>query len=387
MSQLFRRKSIADCEQDLQERGGLNLLHLLTDKGAGHAERERDPQRLHGVKPSPVPRRVPSDGEAEPPVGSPPAKRPAYTNVFASKLVELARSDRTLVGITAAMPDGTGLVALAQAVPERCHDVGICEQHAVALAGGLAKGGMRPVVAIYSTFLQRAYDQVFQELAIQNASCVLAMDRAGLVDDGATHHGLFDIAYLRTLPNTVLMAPACAEELEAMLAFAIELPGITALRYPRDEAPAALRPLALLELGRSVTLREGEDVVLVAYGAMVPLAEAAADLLAQHGVDATVVNARFAKPIDTDALRPLAEEARLFVTLEEHALQGGFGSAVLEALAMAGCRLPPLLMVGVPDAFVEHGTRARLLEKLAFTPTGIAARVLEAVGSPSLSVR
>ncbi len=370
--------------RDMRERGGLNLLHLLTDKGAGHADREDDPQRLHGVKPQPVVVK-PTDGEADPPVDAPKPKRPPYTNVFANKLVQLAQSDPTLVGITAAMPDGTGLVKLAEAVPERCHDVGICEQHAVALAGGFAKGGMRPVVAIYSTFLQRGYDMVFQELCIQGANAVLAMDRAGLVDDGCTHHGLFDIAYLRTLPNTVLMAPANAEELEAMLAFAVEHPAVVGVRYPRDTAPAADGPVPLVEFGKAVTLREGGDVVLCAYGTMVPLAEAAAELLATHGVEATVLNARFAKPVDTAAVWGACEDARLLVTLEEHATAGGFGAAVLEALAAEGRALPPTLLVGVPDRFVEHGTRARLLEKLGFTPRGIADRILEAVGSPTLS--
>jgi 1-deoxy-D-xylulose-5-phosphate synthase len=372
---------------DLQERGGLNLLHLLTDKGAGHADREDDPQRLHGVKPAPAkPADAPhirsSDGEADPPMGQPPMKRPPYTNVFANKLVELARSDKSLIGITAAMPDGTGLVKLAAELPDRCEDVGICEQHAVALAGGLAKGGCRPVVAIYSTFLQRAYDQVFQELVIQNASCVLAMDRAGLVDDGATHHGLFDIAYLRTLPNTVLMAPGSAEELEAMLAYAIELPGVVGLRYPRDAAPAASAEVPLIELGKAVTLREGGDVVLAAYGTMVALAEAAADLLAAEGLPVTVINARFAKPVDVDTLGRAAEDARLLVTLEEHSLAGGFGSAVLEAFSATGRCLPPVLRIGVPDHFVEHGTRARLLEKLGFTPEGLAERIRKAARSP-----
>ena len=379
---------------DLQERGGLNLLHLLTDKGAGHAKREEDPQRLHGIKPapaqSPVPMEVPAppvrvhgDGEADPPADAPAPKRPAYTNVFADKLVRLAKSDPSLVGITAAMPDGTGLVQLAKAIPDRYHDVGICEQHAVGLAGGLAKGGKKPVVAIYSTFLQRGYDQVFQELAIQGASCVLAMDRAGLVDDGCTHHGLFDIAYLRTLPNTVLMAPACAEELEAMLAFAVDSPGVVAVRYPRDSAPAATGPVPVVECGKAVTLREGRDLVLCAYGTMVPLAEAAATLLAEEGVEATVLNARFAKPIDVETVAEVLEDSSLLVTLEEHALAGGFGAAVLEALAQAGVPIPATLMIGVPDGFVEHGTRARLLQKLGFTPKDLAQRILKAVGDPA----
>ncbi len=365
--------------RDLRERDGLTLLHLQTRKGAGCELAADDPNRLHGVKPK---KTVPNDGEAEPPLGAPVPKRPAYTTVFANKLIELAREDDRIVAITAAMPDGTGLVEMERALPGRVADVGICEQHAVAFAGGLAKGAYKPVVAIYSTFLQRGYDMVFQELLIQDANCVLAMDRAGLVDDGATHHGLFDIAYLRTMPNSVCMAPASAEELEAMLAFAIEHRGTVGLRYPRDVAPAASEPVAPIEFGKAHTLRDGGDVILAAYGEMVPVAEAAADRLLAEGIDCTVINGRFAKPIDVATFGPAARRARLFVTLEEHALAGGFGSALIEALAQAGVSIPAMLMIGIPDAFVEHGTRGRLLEKLGLTPEGVADRILEAVGRP-----
>ena len=372
--------------RDLRDRKGLTLLHVLTRKGAGHENEHTDPSKLHGVKPQAPAPRPDRGGEADPPAGATPPKRPAYTDVFADALIELARRDPKVVGVTAAMPDGTGLRKLAAACPDQYHDVGICEQHAVAFAGGLAKAGDTPVVAIYSTFLQRGYDMVFQELLIQDQPCVLAMDRSGLVDDGCTHHGLFDIAYLRTLPNTTLMAPADADELEAMLAFAVAQPrGTTALRYPRDAAPAARRPVAPVELGRSVTLREGDDVALVAYGTMVPVAEAVAELLAEQGVEAGVVNARFAKPIDAAGIGRVIEGCRLMVTLEEHALAGGFGSAVLEALAAAGHGLPPSLAIGIPDRFVEHGTRAHLLERVGLTPAAVTARILQAVGSPVAS--
>ncbi len=361
--------------RDLREQKGLKLLHLLTRKGAGCELAAGDPQKLHGVKPSPAGK----DGEADPPLGRPAPKLPGYTSVFADKLVELAGKDERIVGVTAAMPDGTGLVQLAEAYPDRCFDVGICEQHAVGFTGGLAKGGLRPVCAIYSTFLQRGYDMVFQELLIQNAHAVLAMDRAGLVDDGCTHHGLFDIAYLRTLPRTICMAPADADELEAMLEWGIEHPGTVAIRYPRDAAPRADGAVAPIELGRAVTLREDGDLVLVAYGTMVRLAEAAADLLADDGMPCTVINGRFAKPVDVATLGPAARRARLLVTLEEHAVQGGFGSAVAEALIEAGQVLPPTLIIGVPDRFVEHGTRPQLLRKLGFTPRALADRIRNAV--------
>jgi len=363
--------------QDLRQRPGLNLVHLVTTKGAGCELAAGDPQRLHGVKPNP-----PGSGLPEKPVGAAPRKHPPYTDVFADHLLRRAREDARLVGITAAMADGTGLQKLKDALPAQCFDVGICEQHAVAFAGGLAKGGRVPVVAIYSTFLQRGYDQLFQELLIQNARVVLALDRAGLVDDGATHHGLFDIAYLRAMPNTVLMAPANADELTAMLDFALQHEGPIALRYPRDAAPAAPGPIEPIELGRAVTLREGRDVSLVAYGTMVELALAAADLLAERGLEALVVNARFAKPID-HATMAAAARTPLLVTLEEHAVAGGFGAAVLEALSEHGERVPPSLLIGVPDRFIEHGARGRLLERLGFTPVALAERIVAALGVPA----
>jgi len=363
--------------QDLRQRPGLNLVHLVTTKGAGCELAAGDPQRLHGVKPNP-----PGSGLPEKPVGAAPRKHPPYTDVFADHLLRRAREDARLVGITAAMADGTGLQKLKDALPAQCFDVGICEQHAVAFAGGLAKGGRVPVVAIYSTFLQRGYDQLFQELLIQNARVVLALDRAGLVDDGATHHGLFDIAYLRAMPNTVLMAPANADELTAMLDFALQHEGPIALRYPRDAAPAAPGPIEPIELGRAVTLREGRDVSLVAYGTMVELALAAADLLAERGLEALVVNARFAKPIDS-ATMAAAARTPLLVTLEEHAVAGGFGAAVLEALSEHGERVPPSLLIGVPDRFIEHGARGRLLERLGFTPVALAERIVAALGVPA----
>jgi 1-deoxy-D-xylulose-5-phosphate synthase len=368
--------------RDLRARKGLTLLHLVTRKGAGCELAASDPQRLHGIKAKAPP--APRDGEAQAPAGAPAPRRPAYTDVFADHLVRRAAADPRVVGITAAMPDGTGLKRLAEARPAQCFDVGICEQHAVAFAGGLARGGRHPVLAIYSTFLQRGYDEVFQELLIQGVPVVMAMDRAGLVEDGATHHGLFDIAYLRTLPNTTLLAPASAEELEAMLDFALEQPGAVAIRYPRDEAPAASGGVEPVVLGRGVQLRDGRDVALVAYGTMVPVALATARLLAEQGVEATVINARFAKPLDTPLIARAVARRRLLVTLEEHAVGGGFGAAVLEALCAAGVPLPPTLLVGVPDRFVEHGSRARLLERVGLTPQAVTERILRAVGSPRL---
>jgi 1-deoxy-D-xylulose-5-phosphate synthase len=362
--------------QDLRQRPGLSFLHLVTRKGAGCELAAGDPQRLHGIK---AKARPAAPGTPPPAAGPAKVARPSYTDVFAEAVMRRAQSDPRLIGVTAAMPDGTGLKQLAEALPGRCFDVGICEQHAVAFGGGLSKGDLLPVIAIYSTFLQRGYDELFQEILIQNAPVVLALDRAGLVEDGATHHGLFDIAYLRTLPNVVLMAPANAEELQAMLGAAFELRMPVAIRYPRDAAPAADGPVAPVELGRAVRLREGSDVVLAAYGTMVPLALAAARILAGSGVEASVINARFAKPVDAATISAALERARLLVTLEEHAVAGGFGSAVLEALAGLDGVLPPTLLIGVPDRFIEHGSRDSLLAKLGFTPQGIADKVLRAL--------
>ncbi|MED5329904.1 MAG: 1-deoxy-D-xylulose-5-phosphate synthase [Planctomycetota bacterium] len=368
--------------RDLKERPGLTLLHVITKKGAGCELAAADPQKLHGLKPGTI--KIPpqqAGSEAEAPPGEPLPKRPPFTKIFAEALVDLAKQDSAIVGITAAMPDGTGLSLLAESHPDRFFDVGICEQHAVAFSGGLSKGGLKPVCAIYSTFLQRGYDMVFQELLIQGANAVLAMDRAGLVDDGATHHGLFDIAYLRTMPGSICLAPADGEELKAMLAWAVDEPGVVAIRYPRDSVPEAVGSVAPIEKGRAVTLREGRDVALVAYGAMVPLAMEAADLLAVEGIDCTVINGRFAKPIDTQAIGEAASRVQLLVTLEEHSVLGGFGAAVSEALLAEGMVLPRCLLVGVPDRFIEHGTRQRLLEHVGFTGPALAERVRVALES------
>jgi 1-deoxy-D-xylulose-5-phosphate synthase len=297
---------------------------------------------------------------------------------FGPLLTKLAKEDPRLVAITAAMPSGTGLTVFAEELPDRYYDVGICEQHAVALAGGLAAGGALPVAAIYSTFLQRGYDQVVHDLALQSAHVVLCMDRAGIVGgDGMTANGAFDIAYLRTVPRTTLLAPADLPEMESMLRFALGHEGVVALRWPK--APFRLAPLpgndAPLKLGKSVTLREGHDVALLAYGAMVEPCLEAAEILDARGVHATVVNARFAKPLDREALREAAARHPLLVTVEDHALLGGFGSAVLEALA-DDMVLARVARFGLPDRFVEHGSRADLLPRYGLGPAEIADRCL-----------
>jgi 1-deoxy-D-xylulose-5-phosphate synthase len=286
-----------------------------------------------------------------------------------------------VIGITAAMNSGTGLSILQKAMPERYFDVGIAEQQAVLFAAGLALQGMRPVAAIYSTFLQRAFDQIVHDVALQSLPVTFCMDRAGLVgDDGPTHHGAFDIAYLRPLPNMTLMAPRDEAMLVHMLHTALNLgTGPAAIRYPRGEAVGVPLPATpeLIEIGTGEILREGERVALVGYGSGVQLALGAADLLAERGLDVTVADARFAKPLDTGLLAQLAAEHDLLVTIEEGVLQGGFGSAVLETLSDGAA--PRVLRVGLPDRYVTHGAPKLLHEEVGFTPERIAERIEAAV--------
>ncbi|MFN3337424.1 MAG: transketolase C-terminal domain-containing protein, partial [Thermomicrobium sp.] len=288
--------------------------------------------------------------------GAPPSP-PRYQDVFGQTLVELAARDERIVAITAAMPDGTGLLPFAAAYPERFFDVGIAEQHAVTFAAGLATQGFRPVCAIYSTFLQRAYDQVIHDVCIQRLPVVFAMDRAGLVgEDGRTHHGVFDVAYLRCIPNIVLMAPKDEDELRHMLATALAYEeGPIALRYPRGSGVGVplLGEPRILPIGRGELLCQGQDVALIALGATVLPAERAAQILAEKGIRATVINARFVKPLDRSLILDAARECGCVVTVEEAQLAGGFGSAVLEALNDADLRVP-VLRLGLADRFFDH---------------------------------
>jgi 1-deoxy-D-xylulose-5-phosphate synthase len=315
-------------------------------------------------------------------------KPPQYTKVFGESLVAEARRDDRIVGITAAMNTGTGLDLLQKAMPDRYYDVGIAEQHAVLLAAGLALGGMKPVAAIYSTFLQRGFDQIVHDVCLQQLNVVFAMDRAGLVgDDGPTHHGAFDISYLRCLPNMVLMAPRDEAMLADMLHTAVLYDdGPIALRYPRGEAEGVPLPSQprRIDIGRGELLREGERIAFLGYGYGVPLALGAADaLLDAHGIDATVADARFAKPLDFELVRSLVAEHDVLVTVEENVLAGGFGAAVAEALSDADLAGEArLLRFGLPDRYVTHGKPALLREEVGLTPDAIAERVAEAVLEP-----
>ncbi len=314
-----------------------------------------------------------------------PAAPPQYTAVFADALVDEAKRDDKVIGITAAMAGGTGLNKLAEACPEQYYDVGIAEQDAVLFASGLAIQGAKPVCAIYSTFLQRAFDQIVHDVCLQKLDVTFAMDRAGLVgDDGPTHHGAFDISYLRCLPNIVVMAPRDEAMLVHMLRTAVEHEGPIALRYPRGAAEGAPMPDApeAIEIGKGELLLPGEKVALLGYGYGVQVALRAAELLRERGLEPTVADARFAKPLDGELAEKLAAEHELVVTVEENVLDGGFGSAVLEHLEDA---MPPgerarVMRIGLPDRYVTHGKPALLREEVGLTGEAVADRVLAAIG-------
>ncbi|MET0761719.1 MAG: 1-deoxy-D-xylulose-5-phosphate synthase [Thermoleophilaceae bacterium] len=369
------------------------VVHCKTVKGKGFVPAEEGGlegmEKWHAAKPGSI-----VNGAAAPKKANgksaAPAPPPQYTKVFGEALVAEARRDERVLGITAAMNSGTGLNLLQDALPERYYDVGIAEQHAVLFAAGLALEGAKPVAAIYSTFLQRGYDQIVHDVCLQKLNVVFAMDRAGLVgDDGPTHHGAFDISYMRCLPNLILMAPRDEAMLVHMLHTALlHDDGPVALRYPRGEAegvPLPRRPEPI-EIGRGEILHEGERVAFLGYGYGVSVALGAAGLLGEeHGIEATVADGRFAKPLDRELAERLAAEHDLLVTVEENVLAGGFGSAVVEHLAdhdlLAGARV---LRVGLPDEYVTHGNPALLREQVSLTPEAVAERVAQAVLEPSL---
>ena len=362
------------------------VVHVATVKGKGFAPAEEGGlegmEKWHAAKPKSIAKRMPAPAAAKP-TGAKPAP-PQYTQVFGEALVRECHRDERVIGITAAMNSGTGLSILQKALPERYFDVGIAEQQAVLFASGLALQGARPVCAIYSTFLQRAYDQIVHDVCLQNLPVTFCMDRAGLVgDDGPTHHGAFDIAYLRCLPNITLMAPRDEAMLVHMLHTALLHDGPVGIRYPRGEGvgvelPAQPQPL---EIGTGEILREGERVAILGYGTGVGKALGAADILAEGGLDVTVADARFAKPLDTGLLAQLAAEHDLLVTVEEGVLAGGFGSGVWESLSDAG-QAPRILRVGLPDRYVTHGAPKLLHEEVGYTAERIAERIEAAVMDP-----
>ena len=303
-----------------------------------------------------------------------------FTQAFGEHIEELARRDLRIVGITAAMLDGTGFNRFAAVFPERFFDVGIAEEHAVGLAAGLARSGFKPVVAVYSTFLQRGYDQIIHDVCLQNLPVVFCLDRAGLAgEDGPTHHGAFDIAYLRHIPNLTFMAPATPNELKAMLEFALALDGPAAIRYPKGSAELTQSPAQPIALGKAEVLKAGRDVAIISIGSMAVIALETAALLAKKRVDAAVINSRFIKPLDKELLAGLARDIKKIVTIEDGVLDGGFGSAVLEFMERAGIRGVKVKCFGLPDKFIEHGRRAELFSKYNLTPAAICDVIVNEV--------
>ena len=357
-------------EQAKQLKGPL-LIHVETCKGKGYAPAEKAPDKFHGIGRFDV-----ADGTALKKAGA----KPTYTSVFSKALLEAAEEDADVVAITAAMPDGTGLRAFSEKYPTRFFDVGIAEQHATTFAAGLAAAGRKPVLALYSTFAQRAYDQILHDVCLQNLHVVFALDRAGFVgEDGATHHGVFDYSYLRHLPNMKVLAPKDENELGRMLKTALSLEGPVALRYPRGEGLGAAleEPFTPLESLTAEVLEEEGEIALLAVGSMVDAAQKTAKLLQEEGLSAAVVNMRTVKPLDEELLHRMAHEKKMLVTMEENALAGGFGSAVLEALADAGL-LVPVVRFGIGDAFIEQGKPQELLEMAGLQPEQMARSILTA---------
>lgn len=347
------------------------LVHVRTRKGRGYLPAETEPDKFHGV------------GKFDAATGAvkkDPSAPASYTSVFGNALIELAQEMPSITAITAAMPSGTGLKDFGERFPKRFFDVGIAEEHAVTLAAGMAAAGLHPVAAIYSTFAQRAYDQLMHDVCLQNLPVTLCLDRGGLVgEDGPTHHGVFDLSYLRTMPGMTVFVPKDENELRDMLYTAVRMDSPTAIRYPRGAGLGV--PLSEgfreIEIGKAEALSEGDDVALLAVGTMVDAAKKAAAMLEEKGVHAAVVNMRFVKPLDTATIDATATKNKLLVTLEENVLPGGFGSAVAEYMADAGHRTP-LLRIGIPDRFVSQGAKSKLLESCGLLPEQIAENIMTA---------
>jgi 1-deoxy-D-xylulose-5-phosphate synthase len=364
---------------DAKELKGPILIHVLTKKGKGYAPAEKEPVQFHGIGPF--------EKETGKPI-KPKKQNITYTEVFGKTLVELAERDKKIVAITAAMPEGTGLDSFAKTFPERFFDVGIAEQHAITFAAGLAKEGFVPVVAIYSTFLQRAYDEILHDIALQNLPIVLVIDRAGIVGaDGPTHHGLFDLSYIRHIPNMIIMAPKDENELRHMLKTAVECGRPAAIRYPRGEGynlDISL-PLEKIPLGKAELLRQGSGVVIFAIGSTVYPAMEAALRLENKGIKITVVNSRFVKPLDDELILSLAGKTDKIITIEENSLQGGFGSAVLELFEVNGVTDCKVKRMGVTDEFVEHGSQKELRKLLGLDTEGIEKAVMQMIKADTVT--
>ncbi len=351
--------------QNIKKLGGPILIHVITKKGKGYPPAEMNPSRFHGVPPFVI-----ETGEFKNSQKNPPT----YTEVFGETLCQLAKENKRLIAITAAMQSGTGLEEFAIQFPHRFYDIGIAEQHAVTFAAGLALEGMRPVVAIYSTFLQRAYDQILQDVCLQKLPVVFALDRGGIVgEDGPTHHGVFDFSYLRHIPNLIVMVPKDENEFQHMIKTAMECPGPVAFRYPRGKGVGGGRDVSLqsIDIGKGEVLREGRDILIIAIGTTVYPSLRAAQRLAEVGIQAAVINSRFLKPLDANLLCDWAKKTGKVLTVEENVLQGGFGSAVLELFQERGLLSTQVKRLGIPDIFIEHGPQALLREKYGIDENGI----------------
>lgn len=343
------------------------LIHVITHKGAGYPPAERHPARFHGTEPFDIETGIPIH----------PRVKANYTDIFSTVMRKLGDRDEKVVAITAAMTDGTGLKRFHNMFPERFFDVGIAEEHAVTFAAGLAAAGMKPVFAVYSSFLQRAYDQILHDVCIQNLPVVFAIDRAGLVgSDGETHQGIFDISYLSTIPNMTILAPKNKWELSDMIKFAVDFAGPAAVRYPRGEAYDGLKEYRdPIVYGKSEWIYREEDIALVALGSMVKTAEAVRDALKKRGISCSLINARFAKPLDEEMLTTAAGSHRLIVTMEENVINGGFGEHVTRFLKDSGCRVQ-VVNIAIPDAYVEHGNVDILRKEVGIDACSIEKRIL-----------
>jgi 1-deoxy-D-xylulose-5-phosphate synthase len=361
---------LLDTFESVKRLRGPILVHVVTTKGKGYKPAEDGANSFHGASPFDV-----TTGNFK------KKKSPlTYTEIFSKTLVSLAKTDERIVAITAAMSDGTGLDSFAVQFKKRFYDVGIAEQHAVTFAAGLASQGFKPVVAIYSTFLQRAYDQILHDVCLTNLPVTFAVDRAGIVgEDGPTHQGLFDLSYLRSMPNMVLMAPKDENELQHMIKTAIEYNGPAAVRYPRGsgEGVKLTENIKSIDIGRGEVMRDGYDIAILAIGSTVYPSLEAASILFNNGINAFVVNMRFVKPIDRKIIIESCQKTGALITVEENVLQGGFGSAVLEVLEEEGMNTIHMKRIGIPDRFIEHGSQSIIREKYQLTPSGIAATILE----------
>ncbi len=351
--------------ENIKNLKGPVLVHVVTKKGKGYPPAEKDPASFHGIPPFDIKTGLPLRKSAV----------PSYTKIFSQTLIRLAEMNDRIVAISAAMPEGTGLDSFAERFPDRFYDVAIAEQHGVTFAAGLAAGGYHPVVAIYSTFLQRSYDQIVHDVCLQNLPVTFAIDRAGIVgEDGPTHHGTFDINYLRHIPNMVIMAPKDEDELQHMLFASVNHNGPSAVRYPRGAGVGVeLKPQFMpLEIGKGEIILDGSDVAIIALGNMVYPAIEAAGILKKNGTDAAVANARFVKPVDEEMILELASKCGYIVTVEDGALHGGFGGAVMEALEKHGVTDVHIKRIGLPDKFIEHGTIRELHRLYGLDADGIS---------------